>query len=84
MKIPINRTIQVFWHDHTSNDGWATLDEIKTTAESWYDSLCNTTGTCIVRTNKYIVIAGEYDGEDNYSNYTLILRNDIDHIKIFK
>ena len=83
MKIPKNKLIKVYWHDHMSNPTWQDLKEIKKWADESYDNLCETIGECIIQNSKYIVINAERlpdkDSDDVlYGLKTTIVRKDIE------
>ena len=82
MIIPRNKTIKVFWHDHTSDVNWATLPDLRKTAKIWYSELCTTIGKCIINEKKYIVVASESDGADEHGNYTMIIKSAIEKIQV--
>ena len=82
MKIPMNKLLKVYWHDHTSEAEWSTLAEIRVSAKQWYSELCSSVGKCILNKEKYIVIAGESDGAKAHGNYTMIIKSAIEKIEI--
>jgi hypothetical protein len=82
MKIPKNKTIKVYWHDHTSQTTWQTVPELKELALGWYKETCVSHGTCVVETKDYIVLAADFDGNDEYGNTIMIMKSCIDKIKV--
>lgn len=86
MKIPKNKLIKVFWHDHASNASWQDLKEVKKWADESYSNLCETIGECIIQNSKYIVINAERlpdkDTDDVlFGLKTTIVRKDIEKIE---
>lgn len=82
MRIPRNKLLKVYWHDHTSEAEWASTADIKKSALKWYNELCSSVGKCILNEKKYIVVAGESDGAKGHGNYTMIIKSAIEKIEI--
>jgi hypothetical protein len=86
MKIPTNKLLKIFWHDHASNACWQDLKEVKKWGNESYTILCETIGECIFQNSKYIIINAERlpdkDSDDvQYGLKTIILRKDIEKIE---
>lgn len=89
MKIPKNKLIKVYWHDHGSNASWQDLKEVKKWANEIYENLCETLGECIFQNSKLIVLNSEIlqdkDTENiQYGLKTTILKKNIEKIEIIK
>lgn len=86
MKIPKNKLIRVFWHDHGSSSGWQDLKDVKKWADETNDNLCETIGECILQTRNYIVINAEILHDKNtddiqYGLKTTIIKKNIEKIE---
>lgn len=89
MKIPKNKLIKVYWHDHGSESSWQDLKETKKWADETYNNLCETIGECILQTRNYIVINAEIlpdkDTDDvQYGLKTTIIKKNIEKIETIK
>jgi hypothetical protein len=83
MKIPKNKLVKIYWHDHGSNSAWQDIKDIKKWADESYINLCETIGECILETKDYIVINAEILPDKNtddviYGLKTMIVKKDIE------
>ena len=84
MKIPKNKLLCVFWHDHALDNQWRSIKEIEIEAQKNYDEICESFGYCIVNKPKYIVLASSFTGGDEYGGNAYIIKRDIKDIEIIK
>lgn len=82
MKIPKNKIVKVYWHDHTSEAPWKDTDELKEWSEKEIKKTNYSIGEVVVVNKKYILIASEKNSIDEYGNYTMLIRGCIEKITV--
>lgn len=68
------KLVTVHWHDHSSNNSWSSLEDIKKWVKETKEKPCVTVGVLIYEDKDVIVLTDGHDGGENFGNQTLIFK----------
>lgn len=82
MKIPKNKIVKVYWRDHTSENPWRSVKELKEWSDKSFNETNYSIGELIISNKKYILIASEKNALGEFGNYTMIIKGCIEKITV--